>query len=243
MGRAEVVRCGTGRVRVGPWRGHPHIAHLSPFPGRPPDEGAVAEVLRGLAGQGYREVLTSALARAEQDAFLSAGFEVHERLHLLRHDLRPEHLPPATAPRARVRLRRARRADRPRVLGVDSDAFTAFWRLDETGLVDALSATPVVRFRVAPEARRSISGYAVWGRAGPVSYLQRLAVDPDHQGRGIGTALVVDGLAWSRRRTVDHVLVNTQEENATALALYEKLGFERQAHGLAVLSRSLDDVL
>lgn len=238
MGRAVVVQCGGSRVRVGPWRGHPHIAHLSPFPGRPPSEPALREVLSELAAQGYHEVITSALAEGEQEPFRRADFDVHERLHLLRHDLRAERGAP---PRAAVRLRRARRTDRARVLRVDADAFTAFWRLDETGLVDALSATPSVRFRVAPGTRREVIGYAVWGRAGAVAYLQRLAVAPDVQRRGVGTTLVRDGLAWARRRGVDHVLVNTQEDNATALALYERVGFRRQDHGLAVLSRSLTD--
>jgi hypothetical protein len=35
------------------------------------------------------------------------------------------------------------------------------------------------------------------------------------------------------------VLVNTQVSNATALALYEHLGFVREPHGLAVLERPL----
>ena len=236
MGRAVVVQCGTSRVRVGPWRGHRHIAHLAPFPGRPPSESGVRDVLRELATQGYREIITSALAEGEQEPFRGAGFEVHERLHLLQHDLgRIE------GEAAAVRLRRARRADRARVLQIDSDAFSAFWRLDEMGLVEALSATPAVRFRVAPVGRREIQGYAVWGRAGSVAYLQRLAVAPDAQRRGVGRGLVHDGLSWARRRHVDHVLVNTQEDNDTALALYERIGFRRQELGLAVLSRSLTD--
>ena len=80
----------------------------------------------------------------------------------------------------------------------------------------------------------------MWGRSGPTAYLQRLAVAREHQGAGLGTALVLDGLAWSRRRGVGHVLVNTQEDNTTALGLYERLGFEREEHGLAVLRRTLD---
>lgn len=235
-----MVQCGSGRLRVSLWRGHPHIAHLAPVPGRGPSEAALAEVLDGLARQGYREALTSALTVTEQESFTRAGFVVHERLHLLRRELRDHSLPTTHDEGPRTRLRRARRGDRPRVLDVDRDAFASFWRLDETGLVDALSATPTVRFRVAHGRRSEIRAYAVWGRSGPVSYLQRLAVAPQHQGHGIGTALVVDGLAWSRRRGADHVLVNTQEENAAALGLYERLGFRRQEHGLAVLSRTLD---
>lgn len=242
MGRVEVVRCGTGRVRVGPWRGHPHIALLAPLPGQSPSTNDVIDVVEGLWRQGYHEVLTSALAAGEQGLYLSAGFEVHERLHLLRHPLRT--LPEAPA----VRLRRARRSDRSRVLDVDTAAFSSFWRLDEVGLRDALVATPSVRFRVASGRRRTagsapVSGYAVWGRAGTIGYLQRLAVDPRSQSRGVGSALVADGLRWCARRGCSEALVNTQEHNLAALGLYEKVGFQRQEHGLAVLRRTVTPVL
>jgi ribosomal protein S18 acetylase RimI-like enzyme len=64
-------------------------------------------------------------------------------------------------------------------------------------------------------------------------------VRPVDEGRGIGSALVVDGLRWLRRRRASRALVNTQEANARALALYEHLGFRRQRDGLAVLRLDL----
>ena len=77
------------------------------------------------------------------------------------------------------------------------------------------------------------------GRAGPRGYLQRLAVDPDAQRCGIGSALVADALRWLKRWGAREVLVNTQEDNGGAVALYEHLGFRREAEGLAVLQRPL----
>jgi ribosomal protein S18 acetylase RimI-like enzyme len=50
---------------------------------------------------------------------------------------------------------------------------------------------------------------------------------------------VLDGLHWARRRAAVQVVVNTQESNEHALALYERLGFRRQAVGLAVLQAPL----
>jgi ribosomal protein S18 acetylase RimI-like enzyme len=127
---------------------------------------------------------------------------------------------------------------------VDGLAFDAFWRFDRSGLADARSATPVSRFRVAEgEPERSVegvTGYAVTGRAGAIGYLQRLAVHPDAQRQGIGAALVTDALRWAKRRGAHAVMVNTQVTNVRALRLYERLGFVREANGLAVLSCSLD---
>ena len=82
-------------------------------------------------------------------------------------------------------------------------------------------------------------GYAVTGRAGRRGYIQRLAVHPEARRAGWARALVVDGLRWLRRWRADKVLVNTQEGNHGAAALYEALGFRRERNGLSVLSARL----
>jgi ribosomal protein S18 acetylase RimI-like enzyme len=69
--------------------------------------------------------------------------------------------------------------------------------------------------------------------------LQRLAVDPGHQRRGLGRALALDSLRWLKRRGVDRAMVNTQEHNDGALSLYQHLGFRLQPGGLAVLQITL----
>jgi ribosomal protein S18 acetylase RimI-like enzyme len=124
---------------------------------------------------------------------------------------------PAAAPVARALFDRA-------CAELDALAFDAFWRLDREGLRDARRATPVNRYRVALDDDNRVTGYAVTGRAGPTGYLQRLAVHPDQHHRGFGTALVLDGLRWARRRGATSTLVNTQMSNS-ALALYQSLGF------------------
>jgi ribosomal protein S18 acetylase RimI-like enzyme len=142
-------------------------------------------------------------------------------------------------------LRRANRRDHRSVLRIDHEAFPPFWRLDAAGLVEALTATPSHHFCVATGARpalfarRASCAYAIWGRAGGRGYLQRLAVRPDRQRRGIATALVADGLRWLQRRGADLVLVNTQEDNLGAVVFYERVGFRREREGLAVLRLEL----
>ena len=228
-----MVRWGAGRIRVGPWRGDDRIAYLAPVGDGPaPTPDVVRRAVASLAGRGYREAVTAALGPLEAQGFLLAGFEVHERLHLLSRDLRD--LPPAPD----VALRRGRRRDRHDVLAVDGRAFSAFWRLDDAGLDEALAATPTSRFRVT-EVDGAMVGYAITGRAGRRGFLQRLAVEPGHEGKGLGRGLVLDGLGWLRRRGVDRVVVNTQEANQRALLLYEQLGFRRQHAGLAVLRTNL----
>jgi ribosomal protein S18 acetylase RimI-like enzyme len=226
------------RLRIGPWRGDATTAHLTPGRSRP-TPAAISRALDELTNGPYETALTAALPSAEQRPFLDAGFEVHERLHLLVRsidDLRSVEPPAAD-------LRRAHHHDRPQILAVDTAAFPPFWRLDAPGLEDALAATPSARLRVAvdPDATERVVGYAVTGRAGPRGYLQRLAVDPPAQRAGIGAALVVDGLRWLRRWGAKEVMVNTQEGNAAAVHLYERLGFRLQPDGLAVLRRTVGE--
>jgi ribosomal protein S18 acetylase RimI-like enzyme len=232
MGRLDTVQWGADRLRVGPWRGDADVAYIAPIPGQPPSAGAVVECLRLLGDRGFRSVITAALSPAEQEAFLREGFTVHEHLHLLRHPLETPIGHPALA------TRRGRRRDRAQVLDVDHRAFSPFWRFDQAGLDDARQATPTSRYRVIGRDGR-VDGYAVTGRAGPVSYLQRLAVHPDHQGHGLGTSLTTDALHWAQRRGAHSMLVNTQERNVAARTLYEGLGFVLEHHGLDVLERLL----
>lgn len=185
-----------------------------------------------LHGRGYERALTGALAERERSGFLSAGFEPHEQLHLLAHDL--QDLPDAP----NVRLRRGWLPDRDAALAVDSAAFPAFWRLDKAGLREAIDATPVARFRVGTDGG-AVVGYTVTGRAGTRGYVQRVAVHPDHAGRGFGRALVLDGLRWLRTRKADQAVVNTQAGNERALDLYQRLGFRLQPSGLLVLAVAL----
>lgn len=229
----DVIRWGRERVRTGPWRGDREVAYLSPLPDAPlPSAVFVRRCLDQLADRGFRQVITSALSASEQAGFLGAGFEVHERLHLLGHDL--HHVPRADT----SMLRRAVSDDHPAVLAVDARSFPAFWRIDESSLADAIEATPHSRFRVAL-GRSGVAGYAVTGRAGRRGFLQRLAVDPDQQRQGLGRALCVDALRWLRRWRAEQAVVNTQTGNEAALALYESLGFRQEAAGLTVLSAAL----
>ncbi|MGI8685146.1 MAG: GNAT family N-acetyltransferase [Acidimicrobiales bacterium] len=230
----DVIRWGRERVRTGPWRGDRDVAYLTPLPDAPlPSAVFVRRCLDQLAARGFQRVITSALSPAEQAGFLGAGFEVHERLHLLEHDLR--HVPRADL----AALRRGSADDHPSVLAVDGRAFPSFWRIDETSLGEALNATPNSRFRVAA-LDGGVVGYAVTGRAGRRGFLQRLAVDPDEQRRGLGRALCIDALRWLRRWRVEQAVVNTQMGNEAALTLYESLGFRREAAGLSVLSAALE---
>jgi ribosomal protein S18 acetylase RimI-like enzyme len=235
---SEVLQWGWERARTGPWRGDGTVGYLAPLPpAGPPSVEFLDRCVAALAARGFTEVVTSALAPAEQGAFLAIGFEEYERLHLLSHDLADV---PRPSKEAAQLMRRGRAGDWPAVLDVDGSAFSAFWRLDRGGLREAIDATPVTRLRVA--GRRGAPGllaYAITGLSAGQGYLQRLAVDPGHRRAGLGRALCLDGLRWLQRKSASGAVVNTQLGNDAALALYLSLGFRRERTQLAVLYRRL----
>ena len=227
-----VLRHGADQVRIRPWHHERDTAYVAPL--GPVQARTVQRLLADLRGRGARNVVTAALSPTEQVPFLSAGFSRGEHLRVLERDL--QGLPAPDDPASRPR--RARRPDHRLLAGVDHAAFEPAWRLGPGGLDDALRATPSSRLRVV--GRPGAVAYAVSGQAGRQGFVQRLAVDAAHRHRGLGSALVLDGLRWMRRRGARTALVNTQESNEAALALYQRLGFREQDGGLDVLTRPLD---
>lgn len=230
--RQQTLRFGESWARIAPWRGGGGAAHLVVGP----EATTTSDVIRRYVDQarrsGYHSVLTSAVGVACADAFIAAGFEVRERLHLLALELvrepEPAHLP----------TEKGGRRDRAAVLVVDDASFDGFWRLGSAGLRDAIDATPVSRFRVG-RSNRLVVAYAITGSAADQGYLQRIAVDPSARREGWGRALVADGLGWLWRHGCTRAFVNTQLHNDAAIALYESFGFRRLPDGLCVLGRPL----
>ena len=238
MRTRQTLTVGTDRFRVGPWQGMSDVAYLAVGVDPPrPSTAGLRTALDRLAANGFSKVVTAALHPSEAVAFEQTGFTELDRLLVLSHDLVTLD-PPRRRLSKGLRVRWARPGDRAQALEVDHRAFEQFWQLDRPGLRDAEGATPARRFRVVAHGA-DVLGYAVTGRAGRQGFLQRLAADPDHFGKGIGSALVLDSLRWADRHGVRRMLVNTQFENQRARELYEQLGFRSTSTFLVVLTRAL----
>jgi L-amino acid N-acyltransferase YncA len=90
---------------------------------------------------------------------------------------------------------------------------------------------PPSRTVVATDAAGEVLGTASFhrNRGGPGAHVASATyiVSPDHQGHGVGRALVEDSLAWARAEGYRAMQFNAVvETNAPAVGLYESLGFE-----------------
>jgi GNAT superfamily N-acetyltransferase len=62
--------------------------------------------------------------------------------------------------------------------------------------------------------------------------LEKIFIQEEFRGQGVGSALVDAFLAWNRKMGVSRVFVRTFAENKGAIELYERLGFKPYILGL-----------
>ena len=238
FGTTRELDDGVTRARVRRWPGEPGVAHLVLADHTMVvADSTLRDWVRIVTEHGHVSIRTGALSPAAASVFADHGFHVIQDLVLLRRELSRRDL--FTPPEHLLRPLRSARAFSA-AARIDQSAFAAPWHLDEDGIDEALKATPNHRIRLAVTADDDPAGYLITGRNGAAGFIQRLAVDPTHQGRGIATSLLCDGMNWLARRGVRDVLVNTHHDNHRALDLYERFGFRRLDDELSVLELHLD---
>jgi ribosomal-protein-alanine N-acetyltransferase len=92
-----------------------------------------------------------------------------------------------------------------------------------------LAGVPATRWYVVAEDAGEVVGYAGLATAGEEADVQTLAVCRSRQRTGVGSALLDALLAEAARRGCRRVFLEVRADNAAAIALYERRGFERVA--------------
>jgi ribosomal-protein-alanine N-acetyltransferase len=112
------------------------------------------------------------------------------------------------------------------VQALDADLFgptawtpAAFW--------SELAAGPTRWYVVAEDDGGALAGYAGLLVPGPEADVQTIAVAPSAQGRGVGTRLLRALTERAARSGARSLLLEVRADNAPAVALYQREGFER----------------
>jgi len=92
--------------------------------------------------------------------------------------------------------------------------------------LDELAQAQTRRYLVAEHAGR-IVGYAGLMCIEPIADVQTIAVVPEQEGRGIGSALLSELIRESRLRHAQDVLLEVRADNPRAQQLYLRFGFEQ----------------
>jgi ribosomal-protein-alanine N-acetyltransferase len=120
-------------------------------------------------------------------------------------------------------LRPASHADVPAVVAVDRSAFTSHWWQGKDTVHQRVAAS--AHFVVA-EVAGEVVGYAEADLRLPSAHLNRVAVHPAHQSKGIGASLLHCALRALWHRGAELVTLNTQSDNRFSQRLYRRFGFE-----------------
>lgn len=81
------------------------------------------------------------------------------------------------------------------------------------------------RFLVAEDSGGTVAGYLVLEVADGRAHIEQVSVDDDHQGGGIGRALVEEAESWALSQSMDAVTLTTFKDVAWNRPLYEHLGY------------------
>ncbi|MEV7660827.1 ribosomal protein S18-alanine N-acetyltransferase [Paenarthrobacter sp. NPDC089316] len=88
-------------------------------------------------------------------------------------------------------------------------------------------AQPETRRYVVAEADGGIVGYAGLMCIEPIADVQTIAVVPEFEGKGIGSAMLTELIDEARRRRAADVLLEVRADNPRAQQLYLRFGFEQ----------------
>jgi len=224
--RVRVSRAGEAVV-LGRWREHLDLLSVRGLWCPTSRIPILLEDLRAVAReQGFARLLAPLVPDDAVGPYRAAGFEERQRIVVYR--MQPPTAVVRPAPEG-VTVRIGTPADRAAVTSLDARCFDDFWRYDDASMRHYLESE---RLGVA-EVRGQVIGYTLSTVHGAEATLGRLAVAPEHRGRGVGTSLLADAVAYLARKGVSAVTLCTQEDNDDSRRLYRRAGF-RESPGRLV---------
>ena len=155
------------------------------------------------------------------DLLKASGFASQQSIVMLERD---GGNPPSLVLENQVTIRSMRTFDLPAVAKVEGLAFDLLW---QNSLPVLERAFPQAIWPSVADYHDEVVGYQLSTRNSLGVHLSRLAVHPSWQGKGLGYALVADLIQKAGKSGITHLTVNTQNDNAESLALYQKLDFRK----------------
>ena len=123
-----------------------------------------------------------------------------------------------------VAVRNAIAIDIPAIVRVDHLTSPSPW--SEQSLSRYCPQSPADSHNaLVAEVGEELAGFLIYSRVLEEANIDNVAVHPQHQGRGIGRALVQTALGAMPQKGIRRCLLEVRESNVAARALYENNGF------------------
>ncbi len=121
-----------------------------------------------------------------------------------------------------IRIREASLLDVPRIAKIEKKVYPRPWSWDAFFSEFFKSYS---RIFVA-ECNGRVCGYLVLWLFPPEAYIANVAVDPESQGKGVGSALLEHVVAYCQDEQISCITLEVRRSNLRAQALYKRFGFE-----------------
>ena len=92
-----------------------------------------------------------------------------------------------------------------------------------------ISSMEVGHFSVVLHEKNNIKGFAIYSPIVPEAHLLNIAIDPAHQGKGLGDKLLQQVIFQNKTMGVQVISLEVRVSNLPAIKLYEKRGFLKDA--------------
>jgi ribosomal protein S18 acetylase RimI-like enzyme len=224
-GRSVWVPATLEYALIGPWRNRPEIASIEDLVAVRHMEELLRAAIERCAEHGDDLVLTVELdSRRPPARYERAGLEMLEEV--ITYEMGIVQEPWSGSDRIRlVRVNANDEATIERVTNIDQASFPWLWRNNRTEF-DVYLRTPGVEVWLveaddAPVAYFGVTLFPDWG------HLDRIAVVPEQQGRGLGLETLGLAVDTMRRRGARRIGLSTQRTNRRSQRLYDRFGLRR----------------
>jgi [ribosomal protein S18]-alanine N-acetyltransferase len=142
-----------------------------------------------------------------------------------------------------IELRRLALGDLNAIEEIERRSYRTPWsRSMFAGELSKPSSICLGAFEADDEAGR-LAGYLIVSRYVDAWHVMNVAVDPDHRGRGIATMLLERLFELTADDARRGYTLEVRVSNATAIALYERLGFEARGIRRGYYTDNREDAL
>ncbi|HLF07971.1 MAG TPA: GNAT family N-acetyltransferase [Dehalococcoidia bacterium] len=219
------------------WRGRPEVGLLAEATGN----NVVKTALVQRQAEAFAECGSLAMVLSDPEVdraerfYLGLGWPVlEEMVQYERHSCHVE-----SDERPQLTLRPFMPDDLASVTNIDRRAFRWLWWNDPQDFLQYCRLPDVHAFTTWHG--EDLVGYVSYTLREGRGHIDRIAIDPDFQGRGYGADLLIMIMQRMEREGGRNVGLNTQSDNQRAHNLYGRFGFDRQRWGFRIVGKWLTD--